>query len=187
MEGKHQCNALMHNNGTTTALLDFLDSSKTAADIHAKLSETSPVSIWCLPKKNQKNLSRTFWENGVLLTSGFAILGKNSKCLKAARMFGFEARHNQKTPNSVKLNVLQYGYLGFVIFFDFDPKNSKFQFFKNNCLKIKNFQVIQKNGINVIEIHTNTTRIQNFKAIYLFLAVQWPKKTLMMSHFWNAN
>ena len=36
-------------------------------------------------------------------------------------MFSFEVRRNRKTPNGVKLNVLQNGYLGIVPFLDFEP------------------------------------------------------------------
>ena len=116
-------------------LPDFLDSSKMATDIDAKPSVPSPVSIWRLPSKFQKNPSRIFWKNGVLMTSCFAILGKkNGKCLKAARMFSFEVRRNPKTPNGVKLNALQNSYLWFLIFFHFDSQNSKLHFFKNNYL-----------------------------------------------------
>ena len=116
--------------GNIALLPDFLDSSKTAAYIDAKFSVASPASIWRLPPKFQKNPSINFWENGVLVTSCFAILGEKSKCLKAARMFSFEVRRNQKAPNGVKLKILQNGYLGFLIFLDFDPKNQNFNFSK---------------------------------------------------------
>ena len=73
----------------------------------------------------------------------------------------------------VKLNVLQNSYHGVYIFFDFDPQNSKFRFFKNNCLKIRNFQVIQKRGY-MLSRYIQKTCIQNINAISLFLAVQCP-------------
>ena len=57
-------------------LLDFLDSSKTAADIDVELSLPLPASILRLPPKFKEKLSRPFLENDVLVTSCFAILGK---------------------------------------------------------------------------------------------------------------
>ena len=59
-------------------LPDFIDSSQTVADINAKLSVSSPTSIWCLPPKFQRNQLRKFWENGILLTLCFAILNKKT-------------------------------------------------------------------------------------------------------------
>ena len=80
-----------------------------------------------------------------MVTSCFAILGKKGKCLKAARMFSFEVKRNRKTPNDVKLNSLQNGYLGFLIFSYFDPKNSRFRFFKKIiAYKMQNFQDVLK-------------------------------------------
>ena len=60
-------------------LPDFLDSSNTAANIDVKLSVASPAWIWRLPAKFQKIPSRNFWENGVLVTSCPAILGKKKQ------------------------------------------------------------------------------------------------------------
>ena len=56
-------------------------------------------------KKFRKINWNFFRENGVLVTSCFAILCKNGKCLKAVRMFSFEVRRNPKMPNGVKLNA----------------------------------------------------------------------------------
>ena len=92
-----------------------------------------------------------------------------SKCLKAARMFSFEVRRNQSTPIRVKLNFLQNSHLGFLIFLDFDPKNSKFQFFsKIIAYKIQNLQVIQKTGMYVIERRTNNTHTKFQRNILVF-------------------
>ena len=54
----------------------FLDSSKTAAYLDSKLSVPSPASTWRLPLKRQKSPFGNFWENDVLVTPCFAILGK---------------------------------------------------------------------------------------------------------------
>ena len=98
--------------------------------------------------------------------------------MKAARTLSFEVRRNRKTKKTkgVKLNAIQNGYFGFLIFFDFDSQNSKLLFFQMIAYKIRNFQVIQNTVIYVIEIHTNDMH-ENFKTIPLFLAVQWPKET----------
>ena len=56
---------------------------------------------------------------------------KNSKYMKAARLFSFEVRSNRKTPNGVKLNALQNGYLGlFEFFIEVPPKFKNFIFQK---------------------------------------------------------
>ena len=47
-------------------LPDFFDSSKTAADIDAKLSVPSPASIWRRPLKFQKNLLRKWHFSDVM-------------------------------------------------------------------------------------------------------------------------
>ena len=81
-------------------LLTFLDRSKTAADIDAKLSVPFPASIWRLPPKFQRNPLRNFWVNGVLVTSRFSDVifsdfgSKSSKCLQASWMCTFEVKHN---------------------------------------------------------------------------------------------
>ena len=56
----------------------------------------------------------------------------------------FYVRRNKKTPNGVKLNAIQNGYLGFLISFDFDPQISKFRFSKIIAYKIRHFLIIQK-------------------------------------------
>ena len=76
--------------GRLSPLPDFLDSSKTAAGIDAKVSVPCSATIWHLPSKFQKSSSRKLWGNGVLKTSCFAILGKKGKCLKDASMYSFE-------------------------------------------------------------------------------------------------
>ena len=59
----------------------------------------------------------------------FAILGqKNGKCLKAARMYSFEVKHNHKPPNGIKLAALQNGYLRFLIFLVLTPETQNFNF-----------------------------------------------------------
>ena len=50
----------------------------------------------------------------------------SGKRLQASRMRTFEVKRNPYTPKDVKLSALQSGCLGFLIFFYFDPKNSKF-------------------------------------------------------------
>ena len=90
-------------------------------------------------------------------------------------MFSFEVRRNRKTSNGVTLNVLQNGYLGIVPFFDFDPQNSKFPFLKYLLIKFKVFKISKKHEcMSSRYIHKTHT---NVKAISLFLAVQWQKKT----------
>ena len=83
-------------------------------------------------------------------------------------MFSFEVRRNQKTPNGLKLNVPQNGYLGFVIFLDFDPQNSKCQFLKFIVYQTRNFQVILKTKIYVIEMRTNNAHTKFRRNILVF-------------------
>ena len=104
-------------------------------------------------------------------------LVENGKCLKAARVFSFEARCNGKAPNGVKLNALQNGYLGILIFFDLIPKNSKYFFPKNNFLKKFKISNLSPKPENMWLKYVQTRGIHNFKAISLFWAVQWAKKT----------
>ena len=85
-------------------------------------------------KMSEKLLEKLLrkWRFGDVMFLHFG--SKNGKCLKAARMFIFESRRNRKMSNGVKLKVLQNGYLGLPIFFNFHPQNSKLQYFLNNCL-----------------------------------------------------
>ena len=74
-------------------------------------------------------------------------------------MFSFDVRRNRKTQNGVKCNALQNGFLGLLIFFDFDPKNSKLYFFsKIVAFKSQNLPFI-KNVLYVIEKDTNNRHI----------------------------
>ena len=83
-------------------------------------------------------------------------------------MFSFEVRRNRKTPKDVKLNALQNGYLGFSIFFGFTPKIQNLNFSKIIAYKIRNFQVIQKTGIYVMEIHTNNKHTKFQSNLFVF-------------------
>ena len=85
---------------------DFLDSSKTVADIDAKLLLLSPASFWRLSPRFQKSLSRNFRENSVLVShvSQFGVK-KNGECLKAVRIFSFKVWRNRKTPNGRKIEL----------------------------------------------------------------------------------
>ena len=61
-----------------------------------------------------------------------------------------EANRKQKVLKQRKLNCLQDGYLGFSIFFDFDPQNFKKNiFFLKKCSKSKIFKIF-KNRITCI-------------------------------------
>ena len=70
--------------------------------------------------------------------------------------------------NGAKLNTLQNGYLGFLIFFDFDAQNSKYHFKKITAYKIQNFHVIHETGIVVIEIHANNMNTKFQSNIFVF-------------------
>ena len=82
------------------------------------------------------------------------------------------------TPKNVKVSVLQSEfwicYIEFLIFLDFDTQVQNFDFSKIIAYKIQNFQGIQKTGTYVIQVYSNKCK-QNFKAIFLFLTLQWPK------------
>ena len=138
-----------------------------------------------------KKFVENFFRKWCLSDVMFRYFGsKNSKCLSAARMFSFEVRRNRKTPNGVKLNALQNGYLGFLIFFDFDPKNSKFRFFEKFAYKIQRFQAIQKTGIYVIDIHTNNRPTKFQSNIFVFGCAMAKKPgrdddvTILKCNFW---
>ena len=60
-------------------LPDFLNSTKTAADIDAKHSVPSSALIWRLPLKFHKIRRYFFWENSFLVTTFFAILGEKKR------------------------------------------------------------------------------------------------------------
>ena len=91
-------------------------------------------------------------------------------------MFNFAVRHNQKTPSGVKLNVLQNGYLGFLVFFDFYSQHSKLRFFKVVAYKIRNFQVIQKTE-SMWLTYKQATSMHNFKAMSFLGSAMAKKKT----------
>ena len=82
--------------------------------------------------------------------------------MKAAGMFSFDVRRNPKAPNGVKSNALQNGYLGFLLFFDFDPKKSKFRFFaKLLPIKSEVFKLSQKRYICNRDTHNAHTKFQS--------------------------
>ena len=101
--------------------------------------------------------------------------GKKGKCLKTVDMFSFEVRCIRNTPNGIKLNSLQNGYLGFSIFFYFNPQKSKFQFIM---------------GIHVIKIHTNNMHTKFQSNIFVFGCAMAKKRksddiTFLKCNFWN--
>ena len=76
---------------------DILVSSKTTADIDAKLSVPYWAVIWRLPAQCQKNPFGCFWENGVLVTSCFTISGrKTANVWKPLECTGLEQNATQK-------------------------------------------------------------------------------------------
>ena len=79
----------------------------------------------------------------------------------------FCSKTQSKTPNDVKLNALQNGYLEFSILFDFDPQNSKF-LLKKMLIKSEIIKLSKKSGIYVIEIHTNNTHTKLQSNIFVF-------------------
>ena len=89
----------------------------------------------------------------------------NGKCLKTARIFSFEVTRNQKMQNVVKLNALQNS--SNVCHFSMLTPKSKDFIFKNNCLQKPKFSSYPKNGIYVIEVHTNNMHAK-FQAISCF-------------------
>ena len=53
---------------------------------------------------------------------------KGDKCMKASRMYSFEARRNPKASKDVRFNGVQNGNLGFLTFLDFDHLTQNFDF-----------------------------------------------------------
>ena len=87
-------------------------------------------------------------------------------------MYRFKAKYKPGTRKDVRLNILQNGYLGLLIFYDFAPQNAKFLFFsKTNNYKIRNSGDIKETLKYVLKLHTKTI-MRNSKAISSFLAVQ---------------
>ena len=73
--------------GRFCPLPDFLDGSKTAADIDTKLSIPSPASIWRLSSKLNKNPWRFLlrkWRFSDVVFRDFG--SKSGKCLKNSRI-----------------------------------------------------------------------------------------------------
>ena len=67
--------------GITSPPRAFSITWKTRAVINVKLMVPYSTTIWCTIRTFQQNLSRTYWENGVLVTSCLENCGENSKCL----------------------------------------------------------------------------------------------------------
>ena len=90
----------------------------------------------------------------------------------------------EKVSKSIKLNAFQNGYLDFLYFSILTPKTQNFDF-KNSLFKSKFIYITME---CVLSRYMHTTRMQNFKAISLFLVVKWPKNQvrLMTTLFWNA-
>ena len=71
-------------------------------------------------------------ENDFLVTSCFTILGQERQMFEGIQnMLGW-SKTQPKTPKDVKLNAIPITYLGTLIYFYFDPQNSKYQFSKIN-------------------------------------------------------
>ena len=107
--------------------------------------------IWRLLPRFQKNPSRNLWENGIFvflyrfLTQRFRhFRSKGGNCLKASRMYGFEANRNPRTPKGVTFNALQNVCPRFLIFL-FWSQIQNFGFSKINAFKIQNFGAIKTN------------------------------------------
>ena len=83
-------------------------------------------------------------------------------------MYSLEVTYNRKTPNSVKLNALQNGYLGFLIFFGLlTPETQKSDLSKSITCKIKNFRY-PENGTYVIRLHKNNRPTKFQSNIFIF-------------------
>ena len=121
---------------------------------------------------------------------------KGGKGLKASRICRFQVKINSWTPKDVNFSVLQNGYLGFLIFIDFDPQNSRFYLFsKINAYQIQSgfwvtptFWSRPKTGKCVVKIHTNNTLTKFRSNIFMLGGAMVKKKQVkvMMSLFRNA-
>ena len=102
-------------------------------------------------------------------------------------MCTFEVKHDTFTPKDVKLSALQYGYLGFFIFFDFHPKTQNVDLKKINAYKEQNLRVI-KNGIYVVSLHSNNphTKFQSDICILGCAMLKQKQVKVMTSLFGNA-
>ena len=77
------------------------------------------------------------------------MLGKKTESFSRpleCRIHRFEAERKKKTPEDVKLNVLQNGYLGFLLFSDFTLKLN-IDFSKVDDYKSKFFELSKKRNI----------------------------------------
>ena len=82
-------------------LANFLNNLKTRADIGTKLTVPYSASIQHPQTWFQRHLLRRFWENGVLVTSCHAILGRNSAKIQML----LECRISKKSATNKHLNM----------------------------------------------------------------------------------
>ena len=101
---------------------------------HETFSTFSSINFASTVKFSEKFVEKFLrkWRFSDVMLRDFG--SKSGKCFNASRMYRFEVKHNLSTLKDVKLSALQISYLRFLMFFDFDPQNLKFHFFKNNCL-----------------------------------------------------
>ena len=100
---------------------------------------------------------------------------KSGKCLNASRMYSFEVKRNSKTPKGViywaSYKTVIWDFWNFCIL---TPKIKDFYFSKINSFKIIFMTLFKKWNIYYRPTYKHTL---NFKAIPLFLSVEWLKKT----------
>ena len=108
----------------------FWTAEKMTAGINLKLSVPYPASTWLLPYNFEKK-TRHFWENSVLVTSCFAILGKNVKCSTDDRMYILKVN---KTKNVKRCKIeLSNNWASRIFDFLFGPKIQSFESLRRNA------------------------------------------------------
>ena len=125
-------------------LPDFLDSSKTAADIDGKLAMPYPASIWCLLLKYQNNPSTNVWENGVLMTSCSPFLVKKRQMFEGFYNVPFWCKTQSENAKCCKIERSTKWLPQFFLFWLWKFKSK----FSKNVFKFQSFELI-KNGIYV--------------------------------------
>ena len=106
-------------------------------DAHFPLPKTEKPKSKC-----HKNPSRKFWENGVLVTSCFAIFGSKMEMFDDCYVKFWSKTQSKNAKRRTIKRFTKWPSQKFDIF-RFLPQNSKFLFLKIIAYKNQNFQVIK--------------------------------------------
>ena len=126
---------------------NFLNHLKTKADIDAILTVPYSASIWHPQNKISAKSVKKFWENTVLVTSCYAILGKktaNIQMLLECRMLKYNVTSKHQKMSNYTLHITIFQIFDFLLFL---TRKSKFRFFKNTAQNRKLYIYPKKRNI----------------------------------------